>query len=490
MITGSGTANTLNGEANLTFDGTTLGLTGNQTISGTLGVTGAITGTLSTAAQPNITSVGTLTGFTSTGIDDNATSTAITIDSAETVILNKSVYADQTSENFFRLKFQDTGGIANDVGIGQPASGQMGFNITAGGNYIFYNGSAGEMVRFDGSGNVGIGVVPEAWSTTFDAIQFGDQGSIFGQNSGTQSVFAHNIYHDGAYKYITTSQASRYVQSGGSHVWSVAPSGSADATISLSDAMTITNAGNVGIGTSSPNTTLTTNSGSEAVGISAQSTTTGSFIGFKDATSTNWYYNHIGAVGNNLKFTTAGAERMRIDSSGKICVNGTTTGGDMVKINNLGSSGQWCLNLNNASASNSILISAQSGTGTVIHHQMNNSNGLVGKISTNGSTTTYATSSDYRIKENVSYNFDATTRLKQLKPARFNFIPDETNTLVDGFIAHEVSSIVPEAVVGEKDAVNGDGSIMPQSIDQSKLVPLLVKTIQELEARITTLEGE
>ena len=110
---------------------------------------------------------------------------------------------------------------------------------------------------------------------------------------------------------------------------------------------------------------------------------------------------------------------------------------------------------------------------------------------------------------------DATTRLKQLKPARFNFIADDTNTLVDGFIAHEVSGIVPEAITGEKDAVetwtsnevdNGDapdgvsagankldadGNTIPvmQGIDQSKLVPLLVKTIQELEARITALES-
>ena len=88
------------------------------------------------------------------------------------------------------------------------------------------------------------------------------------------------------------------------------------------------------------------------------------------------------------------------------------------------------------------------------------------------------------MKENVDYSFDATTRLKQLKPCRFNWIADDTNTLLDGFIAHEVSSIVPEAVNGEK-----DGAEM-QGIDQSKLVPLLVKTIQELEARITALESE
>ena len=127
-----------------------------------------------------------------------------------------------------------------------------------------------------------------------------------------------------------------------------------------------------------------------------------------------------------------------------------------------------------------------------------------------GTTVAYNTSSDYRLKENVDYTWDATTRLKQLKPARFNFIKDETNTLVDGFLAHEVSSIVPEAITGTHNQVqvwrdgeelpNGvsvgdnkldeNGNTIPdyQSIDQSKLVPLLVKTIQELEARIKTLE--
>jgi hypothetical protein len=163
-----------------------------------------------------------------------------------------------------------------------------------------------------------------------------------------------------------------------------------------------------------------------------------------------------------------------------------------------------------------------------------NPNGEVGTIRTTGSSTQFNTSSDYRLKENVSYDFDATTRLKQLKPARFNFIAD-ANTTVDGFLAHEVSSIVPEAISGEKDetktkekiVVNSNGKIIAenieqadweagkipneegtsqypvdstweatkvvpvyQGIDQSKLVPLLVKTIQELEARITALENK
>jgi len=134
----------------------------------------------------------------------------------------------------------------------------------------------------------------------------------------------------------------------------------------------------------------------------------------------------------------------------------------------------------------------------------------VGGITFNDSAASFNTSSDYRLKESVTYDFDATTRLKQLKPARFNFIADADKT-VDGFLAHEVSSIVPEAISGTKDELQvwEDGEKLPdgvsvgdnklddkdntipkyQSIDQSKLVPLLVKTIQELEARITTLEN-
>jgi len=175
-----------------------------------------------------------------------------------------------------------------------------------------------------------------------------------------------------------------------------------------------------------------------------------------------------------------------------------------------------------------------STTCVVIHRNGSN----VGAINTTNNSTAYGTSSDYRLKENVSYDFDATARVKQLKPARFNFITDADNT-VDGFLAHEVSSIVPEAIHGTKDAtknitnvvLKADGTMFTQNIseadweegklsttdedgntvdpiyasdttwvasktvpdyqqiDQSKLVPLLVKTIQELEARITALES-
>jgi hypothetical protein len=121
--------------------------------------------------------------------------------------------------------------------------------------------------------------------------------------------------------------------------------------------------------------------------------------------------------------------------------------------------------------------------------------GSITMSNTNG--TSYNTSSDYRLKENVDYSWNATTRLKQLKPCRFNWISDDTNTLEDGFLAHEVQSIVPNAVTGTKDQMENyeddEGKtqqrIKSQQLDHTKLVPLLVKTIQELEARITALES-
>ena len=136
---------------------------------------------------------------------------------------------------------------------------------------------------------------------------------------------------------------------------------------------------------------------------------------------------------------------------------------------------------------NEAVMNRGNGTGGIINFKVNGTQ--VGNIAvfTSGSTS-FSSTSDYRLKENVNYSFDATTRLKRLKPCRLNFIADETNTLQDGFLAHEVSSVVPQAIIGEKDEVDSDGNIVAQSIDQSKLIPLLVKTIQELEARITELE--
>ena len=120
---------------------------------------------------------------------------------------------------------------------------------------------------------------------------------------------------------------------------------------------------------------------------------------------------------------------------------------------------------------------------------LNTSSSAVGTIVTNNSSTTYNTSSDYRLKENVVDITGGIARVKQLAPKRFNFITD-TDITVDGFLAHEAQAVVPEAVTGVK-----DGEEM-QGMDHSKLVPLLTAALKEaiaeiesLKARVTTLEG-
>jgi hypothetical protein len=123
-----------------------------------------------------------------------------------------------------------------------------------------------------------------------------------------------------------------------------------------------------------------------------------------------------------------------------------------------------------------------------------NGNGLVGTITTSGSATAYNTSSDYRLKTDVQPMTGAGERVQALNPVNFEWVADGTR--VDGFLAHEAQAVVPESVTGTKDAVDADGNPEYQSIDQSKIVPLLTAALQEalteitaLKARVTTLEG-
>jgi hypothetical protein len=171
----------------------------------------------------------------------------------------------------------------------------------------------------------------------------------------------------------------------------------------------------------------------------------------------------------------------------------------------------FTVHYDSATAGAGALNLSRTGTGTVLSMGICNAYGKVGSIETSGTSTAFNTSSDYRLKENEVAISDGITRIKQLKPYKFNFKTDKDKTL-DGFFAHEVSSIVPQAVSGTKDQTKttyynaqderddnipsgkkrGDvkdaNAIDAQSIDHSHLVPLLTAALKEAIAKIETLE--
>lgn len=197
--------------------------------------------------------------------------------------------------------------------------------------------------------------------------------------------------------------------------------------------------------------------------------------------------------------TTAAAassptERMRIKSDGAICAGTTATNwfsqAQKVVFRYAGS-GACQMNLHDVGGEYPFEAwnSGSSGTRGLIKFRVGGSGNVVGSITTDGSTVTYGGSSDYRLKENVIDLDGAITRVKQLQPKRFNFIstPDKT---IDGFLAHEAQTVVPEAVTGTHNEVDEDGNPVYQGIDQSKLVPLLTAALQEAIAKIETLEAK
>jgi len=194
--------------------------------------------------------------------------------------------------------------------------------------------------------------------------------------------------------------------------------------------------------------------------------------------------NEIGFDSSDFIVKPGGTERMRVNSDGALLIGNPSYLGTL----NVKGAG-WITSSETTAGTNSSLVYFSKRSSNGIQMRFQQSSTTCGDITTSGSSVSYGSNSDYRLKENVVEMTNATTRLKQLQPKRFNFIAD-ADTTVDGFLAHEVQTVVPEAITGTKDAVDEDGNPEYQGIDQAKLVPLLVKTIQELEARITALESE
>ena len=259
------------------------------------------------------------------------------------------------------------------------------------------------------SGNVGIGTTSP--STSLDVVRAGVQPLRVESSSGTE--VAINMVNTGGNVQLEAHSGNFNID-----------------------------AGAVGIGTStiSGKLTLAGDDAFEAITLRDNTSSANMFsITCAEYSGSGGNPNKFTAINSSaISFELGGSERARIDSSGNVMVGGTTYGGAGLSLAKPDSSG---------------VFSIFTGGGTGFQMRFGNvTNGVVGSITSTTSATAFNTSSDYRLKENITDITDGITRLKLLNPSRFNFIAN-ADTTVDGFLAHEVSDVVPEAIVGEKDAM-------------------------------------
>ena len=522
-----------------TIDGTVIG--GASAAAGTFT---NIAGTLTTAAQANITSLGSLTSLTVAGnvsvdggtikLDGNypvgtnnvALGNAALDDGSLSGGYNVSIGANTFTSNTSGQLGTAVGNdalYANTTGSYNTGVGgqSLGLNTTGGSNVAvgrqaLYNNSTA-------SNNVAVGFQAGYSSTTATGATAVGYKALYANNQGTNAAFGSSALTANTSGYYNTAlgNSSSFLTTTGVSNTSVGyvslrgnTSGSYNTAVGESALFSNTTASNntaVGFNALYSNNTgtqniavggdagdaITTGSYNTFVGYNAGgAATTGTLNAFLgrssgSAMTTGSKNTIIGCYNGNqgdLDIRTSsnhivlsdgdGNPRCYFDNNGtlRIGTGGVNSYGGGLSIFPVASNGSAYV----------LFRKNNSGTSTALAFQHQSSG--AGAISFTNTSTTYATSSDHRLKENVDYTWDATTRLKQLKPARFNFIADP-DTTVDGFLAHEAQAVVPEAVTGTHNEVDADGNPEYQGIDQSKLVPLLVKTIQELEARITALEG-
>jgi len=350
-------------------------------------------------------------------------------------------------------------GSASTPALTTAGDTNTGMFFPAADTIAFAEGGA-EVARFDSGGNLGLGVTPSAWGGAYKALQLSTKTSL--SQNASDLLLTANAYNNGAnWLYLTSSFATTYVQSStGQHQWYNTASGTAGGTVTFTQAMTLSAAGGLSVGT-------TTDAGAGNIWASNRvyagdgSAANNSFARAA-GTGTGMYF----PAADTLGLSTSGAERARIDSSGNLLVGGTgtttTSGGIQIGLN---------------SSYPEIRIVTNGTTSRYGMEFCNTVNGAVGNITINSTSTSYNTSSDQRLKENIQDADSASSLIDALQVRKFDWKSDNSHQRY-GFVAQELVTVAPEAVYQPEDADQ------MMAVDYSKLVPMLVKEIQSLRKRL------
>jgi hypothetical protein len=318
-----------------------------------------------------------------------------------------------------------------------------------------------EAARFDSSGNLRVG--------TTSSLSVADKLTVVGGNFAVQRS-------SGITTFMGDNTTDGYAGTATNHAFALLTNSVERARIDTS--------GNVGIGTSSPIRPLQVGAygtGNGEIALASSTTGFGSVLFGDGGTGTDIYRGYVqySHTSDAMIFATAAIERMRIDSSGNLLVGTTSTATPTQGF------------VFDRSTDSLMRIGHTTGTVSGSNYVIFGFNaGVIGSISQSGTTAVlYNTSSDYRLKENIAPMTGALAKVAQLSPVTYNWKAD--GSAGQGFIAHELQAVVPDAVTGEK-----DGEEM-QGVDYGKITPLLTAALQEaiaeiqsLKARIAVLEAK